>query len=177
MEKFTKRTTPSIYFANCGHGQYRSIEDCASLNYISAGHGIELNGRPFYFSNFIRKLIIGDILCVYRNKVGYVGIAKVVSEPMTISRAYLGGKKVVKEMFSEGFTPFEKADIPGYAECLVEVEWLTPVHTAGKMASGMCYGRPYFASRITVCSMQNQTETIKALEKAYKINDLVKAYL
>jgi hypothetical protein len=48
-EKFTKRTAPKVMFVNSGHGDTRRLEDCARLNFISAGQG-ELDGvRPYFF--------------------------------------------------------------------------------------------------------------------------------
>ena len=88
--KFISRQTPQVMFANCGHENTRLLQDCVRLSFISAGQGKAAGVKAYYFSNQIRNLIIGDILAVYRNEVGYVGIARVISKPMPITNAYLG---------------------------------------------------------------------------------------
>src|ERR1700730_1417662 len=115
-EIFTTRQIPKVMFANCGHNQYRSLIDCTNLGFISAGQGRIHHQNPYYFSNQIRRLIVGDILAVYRNKVGYVGIAKVISEPTTISNAIFNGELATPELFRANM--FNDADDPQYAECL-----------------------------------------------------------
>src|SRR4051812_31219330 len=136
QEKFTKRQTPKVMFANCGHGSTRRIEDCAKLNFISAGQGQVRGAKPYHFSNQIRNLIKGDVIAVYRNDVGYVGIARVNSRPTTITKAFLNGQKVEPTIFSQQSNMFANANNPGYAECLVQIEWLTNVHLGAEQESG-----------------------------------------
>ncbi|HRO86105.1 MAG TPA: hypothetical protein PK110_14875 [Niabella sp.] len=173
-EKFTKRKIPTVMFANCGHGQTRRLDDSAALNFISAGQGQDDGVRPFYFSNQIRNLIIGDILAIYRNKVGYVGIARVISRPMTISQAFLARQQVVPEMFIvQPTNMFRNANNPGYAECLVEIKWLTNVHLREGEGSGACFG--IYAKPHVVCSLDNQLFLKQQLEAAFhlKFDDLL----
>jgi hypothetical protein len=89
-----------LYFANCGDGRHRKWQDCLTLGFISAGQGKERGRRPGYFSNQLRKLKVGDILAVYFNDKGYVGIGRVTHEIMDIDKAYLNGRKVSPEMFT-----------------------------------------------------------------------------
>ena len=166
-ERFTKRTTQKVMFANCGHGSIRRLEDCARLGFISAGHGKVDGVRPFFFSNQIRNLILNDIIAVYRNGVGYVGIARVSSKPMTITNAYLNGQKVEPNTFSYG-NMFSDANDPGYAECLVEIIWLTKVHLGGMPGSGVCYG--IFAKPSVVCSLDNQALLKKNLQIIFNLD-------
>ena len=166
--KFTKRQIPQVMFANCGHANIRLLQDCARLGFISAGQGKADGNKPYYFSNQIRDLIIGDILAVYRNKIGFVGIARVISKPMPITNAYLGGQKVKEEIFSQAANMFSESEEPGYEEWLVEVEWLTNVHLNSKPKSGACFGR--LSLRKVICSLVNQQELKKELEKAFDIN-------
>lgn len=166
--RLTKRTVPKVMFANCGHGSTRRLEDMASLSFICAGHGLSDGRKPYYFSNQIRSLIINDIIAVYRNQVGYVGIARVKSKPMTISEAILNGENVFPEMFVPEGDMFDSADDQGYAECLVEIEWLTGIHLSDNRARGACYGM--FASRLVVCSLDKQTVLKKCLEKTFLLN-------
>jgi hypothetical protein len=137
-------------------------------SFISAGHGLADGRDAYYFSNQIRNLIVNDVIAVYRNRVGYVGIARVKSRPMTVSKAILDGKKVQPEMFSEKGNMFDSADDLAYAECLLEIEWLTGVHLGEKEASGACYGM--FASRLVVCSLEKQPELKKCLEKIFNLS-------
>src|SRR5436190_9682228 len=106
-EKFTSRKIPKVMFVNCGHANTRRIEVCARLNFVSAGQGKEDGVRPFFFSNQIRNLIKCDIIAVYRNGVGYVGIARVLSHSMTITQSYLGGHKVYNGIFSRSSNMFK----------------------------------------------------------------------
>ena len=106
-EKFTNRRIPKVMFVNCGHHNTRRLKDCARLNFVSAGQGKDEGVRGFYFSNQIRNLIKGDVIAIYRNKIGYVGIAQVVSTPMTITQAFLGGEEVSNEMFSRQANMFK----------------------------------------------------------------------
>lgn len=167
--EFTNREIPKVLFANCGHfDNARLIEDSVRLNYISAGQGKSNNppAKPYYFSNQIRKLIIGDIIAVYRSKIGYVGIAKVISRPMPITKAILGGQKVVEGMFSKSSKMYNESDDEGFEECLVEVHWLTKVHLNNTQGSGNCFGG--LTPRYTVGELQE--ERYKCLETSFKIN-------
>lgn len=167
-EKFTRRTVPNVMFANCGHENTRLLQDCARLNFISAGQGRVDGAAPFYFSNQIRNLIIGDILCVYRNEIGYVGLARVISKPMPITKAYLGGQKVTNEIFSKSANMFNEADDPGFEECLVEIKWLTNINLSDKPKSGSCFG--IFTTQLVTCSLDNQQDLKTELEKAFQLS-------
>lgn len=170
IEKFTTRQIPNVMFANCGHENTRKIEDCARLNFISAGQGRTDGVEPYYFSNQIRNLIIGDIFCVYRNEIGYVGLARVISKPMPITNSYLGGQRVTNEIFSLSTNMFNEADDPGFEECLVEVKWLTNIHIDSTSHSGVCFGHPYFTTQLVTCSLDNQEFTKSALANTFEIN-------
>ncbi len=165
-EIFTNRMIPKVMFANCGHENTRRLEDMVRLNFISAGHGNMEGVRPYYFSNQIRNLKINDIIAVYRNRVGYIGIARVISKPMTISEAVLNGENVTPEMFKGNI--FDLADDPGYAECLVEIQWLSHVYLGENYGSGACFGM--FAKPLVVCSLDNQVLLKKCFEKTFAIN-------
>lgn len=162
VEKFTTRKTPTVLFANCGHENTRRLEDCVSLGFISAGQG----NKPFYFSNQIRNLIIGDILAVYRSKVGFVGIARVISKAVTIRQAYIRKRKVESSMFSPKANMFKNANNPAYAECLVEIDWLTEVHMSGAIGSGFCYGG--VTPRYSIGELSESKYA--CLQKSFKVN-------
>ena len=164
---FTTRKIPSVLFANCGHFENeRMLEDCVSMNCISAGQGKKNGAKPFYFSNQIRNLIIGDIIAVYRSKIGYVGIARVVSLPMPVTKAILGGQKVTGQMFPKSLNMFNESDEEGYEEWLVEVKWLTKIHLGNKKGSGFCYGG--LTPRYTVGELQQNR--LSCLEKSFGIS-------
>lgn len=154
-------------FANCGDGHTRKLEDCAKLNFISAGQGKEDGRKEYHFSNQIRNLILGDILCVYRNGIGFVGIAKVISIPMPITEAELGGKKVKNEIFSSSSQMFRNSDQPGYEECMVEVDWITDVHLSTQMGSGIAYGMHKI--RPVTCSLKRKPDLKRKLEEEFQI--------
>ena len=161
------RTIPTVMHANCGHYNHRLLEDCARLNFISAGQGDEEGRKPDTFGRQIRNLIVGDILAVYRNNVGYVGIAQVVSDPMDIDNAILGGQKVTPQTFSPNSDMFANHD-NDYKEWLVEIRWLTNVHLGQEKASGACFG--ISTIRPVICSLDNQPILKHELEKSYSIN-------
>lgn len=161
------RTIPTVMHANCGHYNHRLLEDCARLNFISAGQGDEEGRKPDTFGRQIRNLIVGDILAVYRNKVGYVGIAQVISDPMDIDNAILGGQKVTPQTFSPNSDMFDNHD-NDYKEWLVEIRWLTNVHLGQEKASGACFGISLI--RPVICSLDNQPILKHELEKSYSIN-------
>ena len=79
--------------------------------------------HPFYFSNQLKKLRIGDILAVYFTGKGYVGIGRVTTEIMDIDSAILNEEIVTPQMFTGNM--FDNAD-NGYKERLVAVEWVSP---------------------------------------------------
>ena len=161
------RTIPTVMHANCGHYNHRLLEDCARLNFISAGQGDKEGRKPDKFGRQIRNLIIGDILAVYRNKVGYVGIARVISDPMDIDNAILGGQKVTPQTFSPNSDMFANHD-NDYKEWLVEIRWLTNVHLGQEKATGACFG--ISTIRPVICSLDNQSILKHELEKSYSIN-------
>ena len=165
-------------FANCGdYFGTRSLKDNFRLNFISAGQGKAVGDKPWHWSNQIRNLIIGDIICVYRNRVGYVGLARVISRPMPITLATLGGKRVTPDIFSANTNMFNESDDPRYEECLVEIKWLTNVHLSEREGSGACYG--IFAKMHAVCSLDNQKQTRICLQSSFKqkFSDLIPNYV
>ena len=89
---------------------------------------------------------------------------------MPITQAYLSGRKVTNDMFSEDANMFNESENPGYEECLVEVKWLTEVHKRDVIGSGVCYGRPYFSTQLVTCSLKNQIETKIELERKFNLN-------
>jgi len=165
--KSTTRTNPKVMFANCGHGEHRKLEDCAKLNFISAGQGNKSGKAPDFFGRQIRNLIVGDIIAVYRNEVGYVGIAQVVSNPMDINNAVLGGKKVTQETFSSGSKMFANQN-NGFKEWLVEINWITDVHSGKERGSGALFGS--FTNQNVTCSLDNQKDFKKKLQQEFKIS-------
>jgi HNH endonuclease len=165
--KYTTRTIPRVMHANCGHGNHRKLEDCVRLNFISAGQGDEEDRKPDVFGRQIRNLIVGDILAVYRTTVGYVGIAKVISNPIDIYNAVLGGQKVTSSIFSPDSDMFDNHD-NDYREWLVEIKWLTTVHLGEQKGSGACYG--IFPTQAVTCSLDNQQFLKQELQKAFRLD-------
>jgi len=165
--KNTSRTTPKVMFANCGHEKHRKLEDSAKFNFISAGQGKKSGKPPDFFGRQIRNLIVGDIIAVYRNEVGYVGIAQVVSGPMDINNAVLGGKKVTRKTFSTESDMFANYN-NGYKEWLVEIKWLTKVHLGNERGSGKLFGS--FTNQNVTCSLDNQKDFKKKLQEKFKIS-------
>jgi hypothetical protein len=164
--KFTTRNTPKVMFANCGDNQYRSLNDCAKYSFISAGQGYELGQQAYYFSNQIRRLIIGDIIAVYRNEVGYVGIARVISMPTPLTQATFNDAIATPNLFERNM--FNQANNPEYEECIVKIKWLTPIHLSSAPQSGRCFG--IFAKPLVVCSLDKQIELKNCLQVAFNVN-------
>jgi hypothetical protein len=165
--KFTARTIPTVMHANCGHGKHRKLDDCARLNFISAGQGEDRKRKPDTFGRQIRNLIVGDILAVYRTTIGYVGVAQVISDPMDIDNAILGGQKVTAQTFSSTADMFDNHD-NDYKEWLVEIKWLTNVHLGQKRESGACFG--IFPTQAVTCSLDNQQLLKQELQKVFKLD-------
>lgn len=165
--KYTARTIPTVMHANCGHGKHRRLEDCTTLNFISAGQGKEKNRKPDTFGRQIRNLIVGDILAVYRTTVGYVGVAQVVSNSMDIDNAILCGQKVTPQTFSPDSDMFDNHD-NDYKEWLVEIKWLTDVHLVQQRASGACFG--IFPTQAVTCSLDNQQFLKQELQKIFNLD-------
>ena len=168
-EKFTKRKDPTVMFANCGHGIHRRIEDSIRFNFLSAGQGKQEKQKPYFFSNQIRNLIKGDILAIYRNKIGFVGIARVMSKPMTITEAIIREKKAFEIQYSQHSNMLENSEDPEFAECLIEIEWLTrkeDIIDKEIKGGGYCYGGD--TPRNVTCEL-SQTK-YRSLEEKLQIN-------
>ena len=97
---YTKRQIPEVMFVNCGHHDVRRIKDCRDFYFLSAGQGDLKNRKPDSFGRQMRNLIVGDIACVYRSEVGYVGVAKITRLAMDINNAILNDVRVTRQ------TPF-----------------------------------------------------------------------
>lgn len=150
---------PNIYFVNCGHGPTRNLNDCAKLGFISAGQGKT-------FGKQIQRLSKGDIIAVYRSKVGFVGVARVISNSMEIDKAILNGKNVTKDIFSPETDMFRNSTNQ-LKEWLVAVNWITPVHLSETPKSGAFSN---VKIRNVVSTLDNQNELKLNLEQHFNIN-------
>ncbi|ERM80912.1 hypothetical protein P872_11070 [Rhodonellum psychrophilum GCM71 = DSM 17998] len=165
--KYTSRTIPKVMHANCGHGKHRRLEDCAKFSFISAGQGEEQGRNPDFFGGQIRNLIVGDIIAVYRKTVGYVGIGQVISVPMDIDNAIIGGLKVTELTFSSDSDMFKNHD-NDYKEWLVEIKWLSNVYLGQQRGSGACFG--IFGTQNVTCSLDNQKFLKQELQEFFNLD-------
>ncbi len=159
-----------LYFANCGDGETRKWKDCLIHGFISAGQG-DLEGcKPGYFSKQLIKLKVGDILAVYFNGKGYVGIGRVISERMDVNIAILNGEKVTPKTFlSKGM--FRNHDNKSdFKEYLIAVEWLTECISDPEINGGKCYGGHTPRNVIATLEKPNKKELRRKLELAFKIS-------
>jgi len=157
---------PKLYFANCGDGPTRKWNDCYKLGFISAGQGNLQNVAAGYFSNQLKKLRKDDILAVYRNKIGYVGIGQVIDIASDINSTILNGKLVTNDIFSSESNMFNNYN-NDYKEWLVPVGWLTKGIFTTEPGKGKCFG--IYAKSHIIASLDNQPKLRKCLEKEFNI--------
>lgn len=158
---------PELFFANCGDGTTRKWIDSYKFKFISAGQGDLEKKKAGFFSNQLKRLIVGDILAVYRNGIGYVAIGRVTDKAISINEILFNGVKLKSSDFTFGSNMFRNAD-NAYQECLVKVEWLTDGHLGTLPASGKCYG--IFAKQHVIASLANQLHLRNQLEKEFGIS-------
>lgn len=70
------------WFVNVGEGAHRNWDDNRAYGFISAGGGAK-------YSNFLKRLKVGDKIFAYMTKLGYVGFGEVTSEAVMIRDFYV----------------------------------------------------------------------------------------
>ena len=157
----------------------RQWEACLRYNFISAGQGRR-------YSQPLTKLIVGDIVAAYKTGKGYVGIGRVLSSAMPIKDFKFnnytldnldidiniknGSEKRNYKYVNE--LPFLRKSIFENAcndktEFAVQLKWLNVVRNP--QDAFWEKNKNLFASRSTQCTLENQPDTIKFLEKAFDV--------
>ena len=163
-------------FVNCGHHDVRRVKDCRDFCFLSAGQGDLENRDPDKFGKQMRNLIVGDIACVYRSAVGYVGVAQVITKATDINNVFLKGERVTRDTpFSRGSNMFRNSDNEGYMEWLVEVKWLTEVYISddpriSDIPARNLFGNGLFANPSVVCSLRNQGATKDRIKNYFNLD-------
>lgn len=174
--EYTERRIPEVMFVNCGHHDVRRIIDCRDFCFLSAGQGDLENRDPDKFGKQMRNLIVGDIACVYRSAVGYVGVAKITRLAMDINNAILNDVRVTRQTpFSAESNMFRNHDKPGFMEWLVEVKWLTEVYISdnpriSNNSDRNLFGGGLFANPSVVCSLRNQGATKDRIKNYFNLD-------
>ena len=159
--------TKNLWFVNAGTKgdnvvDRRILAACFQYGFISAGQGEK-------YKNAIRKPERDDIVCVYENRTGYVGIARVLQKAIMIGKFKFEGKtlhnKPLINMGRNGHSLFDNENDPIKSEYAIQLHWY-------KLNPNPLWipkdGFGFYAPRLTVTVMENK-DTIKALEKHFRI--------
>lgn len=149
-----------IYFVNVGErGGHRLWIDCRKYGFISAGQGRKYRDQ-------IKTLKVGDVICAYISKKGYVGIGIVRAEAIR-SREYKIGDKFLHQIkglkcknILDNSNNIEKS------EYLVKVDWKFSVE---KEKAKWEKREKLFFTRLVKASMNKQIKTLKFLENAFNM--------
>lgn len=149
----------TLYYVNVGEGEHRCWEDCRKFGFLSAGQDWEKWGRKLYV------LEVGDIVAAYLKGRGYVGIGKVTAKAITATDFRFKGVPLgASDLSRPKLLALEKGIKD--SEHLVAIEWIRSVSsTDAKWKTPGIYSTP-----LVVASLENQTETISFLEKAFDVN-------
>jgi hypothetical protein len=154
-----------IYYFNVCPGPHRSWEDNLRYGYVSAGQGKK-------YRDAIRSLHTGDLIVAKGKKPGYVGVGRVVSEPVP-ARSFLvpacatdsaaRGKPLVQLSLKANVKNNIDDDLK--CEWTAGVEWLkTTTKAHWKPKFGL-----YAPRGVTCHSLANQPKTIKYIEHVFGV--------
>jgi uncharacterized protein len=157
-----------VHYFNVGDGKHRSWEDNMEYGYLGAGQGKK-------FREEIRGLHLGDIVVARINKVGYVGIGKVMSEatpardfrvPKFARSEHARGKLLVDIGLKTAVGDNLYDDI--LCEYMVAVKW---IRTVGRDKAYWKKNAKLFAPRgSTRASLAPQTKTIDYVQRCFGVN-------
>jgi|HubBroStandDraft_5_1064220.scaffolds.fasta_scaffold77276_2 hypothetical protein len=157
-----------VHYFNVGDGVHRSWEDNMEYAYVGAGQGKA-------FRNAIRGLHPGDIVVARLNKVGYVGIGRVMSEatpardfrvPVFASSEQARGKLLIDLGLRTAVD--DNLDNDDLCEYMVAVKW---IGTVGRDTKHWKKNSGLFAQRGTTrASLVNQRKTIDYVQRCFDVN-------
>ncbi len=156
-----------VHYFNVGDGKHRSWEDNVTYSYVGAGQGKA-------FREAIKGLHPGDILIARLNKVGYVGIGRVMSEatpardfrvPKFAKNESDRGKLLIDLGLQTAID--DNLDDETLCEYMVAVKWIKAV---GRDAGHWKKNAGLFAQRGTTrASLTNQRKTIDFVERCFGV--------
>jgi hypothetical protein len=157
-----------VHYFNVGDGIHRCWEDNVEYAYVGAGQGKA-------FRNAIRGLHPGDIVVARLNKVGYVGIGRVMSEatpardfrvPVFASNEQARGKLLIGIGLRTAVD--DNLDNDDLCEYMVAVKW---IETVGRDTKHWKKNSGLFAQRGTTrASLVNQRKTIDYVQRCFDVN-------
>jgi hypothetical protein len=157
-----------IYYFNIGHGTHRLWEENVQYGYVSAGQDKK-------YSDAIRHLHTGDLIVARVNGTGYVGVGRVVSEPVP-ARSFLvpvcatNKSARGKPLVQLGLKAKIRDNIDDELKCewMAGVEWLKTT-TREKPHWKANFGL-YAPRGVTCGSLANQPKTIKYIEQVFGLS-------
>jgi len=156
-----------IHYFNVGHGPHRCWEDNVLYCYVSAGQGKR-------FRDAIRTLHIGDLIVARVNGAGYVGVGRVVSDPVPARRFLVPACATDRAAHAKPLVQLGlKTNIRGnidddeMCEWMAGVDWLKT--TTRKKAHWRSKYGLYAPRGVTCGSLADQSKTIKYLEQAFGV--------
>jgi len=157
-----------VHYFNVGDGEHRCWEDNVRYGYLGAGQGKA-------FRNAIRGLHLGDIVVARLNKVGYVGVGRVMSEatpardfrvPKFALDEQARGKLLVDLGLRTAIA--DNLDSDDLCEYMVAVKWIKTVDRDTKYWKK---NAGLFAQRGTTrASLANQRKTIDYVQRCFDLN-------
>jgi len=161
-----------IYYFNVGHGVHRLWEENVQYGYVSAGQGKQ-------YRDAIRRLHPGDLIVARVNGHGYVGVGRMVAEPVPARSflvpscaAYRAARR--KPLVQLGLKADIKDNIDDDLRCewMAGVEWL--ITTTREKAHWRAESGLYAPRGVTCGSLGRQPKTLKYIEQVFdlKFEDL-----
>jgi hypothetical protein len=148
------------WFVNVGEGAHRNWDDNRAYGFISAGGGAK-------YSNFLKRLKIGDKIFAYMTKLGYVGFGEVTREAVMI-RDFLvdeEGSKSLLDLPLKAIHAGVNSASPELSEWAIGVKWIRSFSAENaKRFKGI------FANQNIVCELKHP-ETVDFLKREFGIAD------
>jgi hypothetical protein len=148
-----------IYYFNVGHGKCGRWEDNVKYEYIGAGHGPK-------FRDAIKGLSEGDVVVAHLSGAGYVGVGVVLAKAQPAREFRVNGRLLIDH---EGLLPEIKKYLHDDEYC----QWMVPVrwHKTVKRSAAFWKSKAgLFAARLVRASLKNQPETIRFVERCFKVD-------
>jgi hypothetical protein len=152
-------TATGVYFVNVGHWPHREWEDCRKYGFLAAGYGRQ-------FSSQLKRLEVGSIAAAYMSGRGYVGIARVVGEPVP-ARDFRYKGRLLRPSMLKGPELLHDGHDDDKCEYLLGVEWIK--HVAEEDARFRSKAGLFTYPSI-VASISGQLKTLEFLEQQFKVN-------
>ena len=153
-------TALGVYFANVGHYQEnRAWNDSRKYGFLAAGYGRR-------FSEQLDRLQVGAIAAAFLKGSGYVGIGRIIAEPVPSRDFRFKGRPLRRNMLT-GPGLLHNAHDDELCDYLVGVKWIKSVPAEGarfRRKAGL------FATQRIVCSLSGQPKTLRFLEQQFRVN-------